>query len=91
MMSTARKNHGHSADVRMQLCVAGQVLSIAQLGPDFLVLRDPVDHPPADAEIGMWIDGEESRWPVRLVEGIQVGRRKTAIACSLGKNGVAGQ
>jgi hypothetical protein len=39
------KNYGHSADVRMHLTVNGQVLSIGQLGPDFLILRDPTDHP----------------------------------------------
>ena len=64
----------------MQLNVNGLVLTIGQLGPDFLVLRAPVDHPPCDAEIAMSIDGHESRWPVRLVDGIKAGQRKTAIS-----------
>jgi hypothetical protein len=55
-------------------------MSVAQLGPDFLMLRTPVDHPPCGAEIAMSIDGHESRWAVHLPNGIQAARRETAIA-----------
>ena len=48
---------GHSADVRIHLYVNGSVLPVAQLGPKFLILRTPVDHPPCDAEIGLSING----------------------------------
>jgi hypothetical protein len=71
----------HSADVRIHLHVNGQVLPIAQLGPEFLILRTLVDHPPCDAEITLSIDGQERRWFVHLPNGIQVGQRKTAISC----------
>lgn len=71
----------------MQLCVNGDVLPIAQLGPDFLVLRGPANHPPCDAEIAMSIDGHESRWQVRLVDGIKAWRRKTAISRCPDTNG----
>jgi hypothetical protein len=67
--------------------VNGRALPVAQLGPDFLVLRTPVDHPPCDAEIAMSIDGHESRWPVHLLNGIQIGRRKTAISRCADYNG----
>jgi hypothetical protein len=70
---------GHSTDVRIQLCVNGYTLAVAQLGPDFLVLKNPLDHPPAEAEITMSIDGHESRWKVHLVDGIGAGQRKTRI------------
>jgi hypothetical protein len=73
------KRIGHSAMVRIDLHVQGQTLPIEQLGPSFFVLRTPVDHPPTDAEIAMSIDGEERRWPVHLVNGIQADQRKTAI------------
>jgi hypothetical protein len=73
------KNPGHSADVRIQLSVDGHVFPVAQLGPDFLVLKTTVNHPPVEAEISMQIDGHESRWRVRLVDGILAGRRKTRI------------
>ena len=64
----------------MELRLNGHVLPIAQLGPDFLVLIHPVDHPPAEAEIAVSIDGDESRWPVRLAEGLSAARRRASIA-----------
>ena len=69
-MTTTRSTNGHSADVRMQLFVNGRVLKIAQLGPRFLMLDQPIEHPPAEAEIQMSIDGKEERWRVRLPDGI---------------------
>jgi hypothetical protein len=73
------KSRGHSADVRIQLRLNGHVLSVAQLGPDFLILRKPAEHTPAQAEIAMSVDGEEERWPVYLTDGIQPGQVKTRI------------
>ena len=70
---------GHSANVRMSLAVNGHSLRIAQLGPQFLILSDPVDHPPADAEIKMSVDGHESQWPVFLVDGISQSKPRVAI------------
>jgi hypothetical protein len=80
MSANRQKNNGHSAIVRMELCVNGHVLPIAHLGPSFLVLETPFDHPPADAEIGMSIDGKEDRWRVRLADGIKSTERKTTIS-----------
>ena len=71
----------------MELCVNGLVLPIAQLGPNFLVLENPIDHSPVDGEIGMWIDGREDRWRVRLADGIQAAQRKTGISRCAGVNG----
>jgi hypothetical protein len=79
-MSTAKvQQFAHSAAVRIELCVNGHILPVSHLGPDFLVLKDTVEHPPAEAEMAMSIDGDESRWWVRLVDGIVTGRRKTRI------------
>jgi hypothetical protein len=80
MNAANQKTYGHSTDVRMELCVNGHILPIAQLGPNFLVLETPIDHPAVDAEIGMWIDGREDHWRVRLADGITAGQRKTAIS-----------
>jgi hypothetical protein len=74
------KSHSHSADVRIHLHVNGCSLPVAQLGPDFLILRTPADHPPADADIAMSIDGNERRWRVRLPDGIAADKPKTKIA-----------
>ena len=70
----------HSALVRMELRLNGCVVSIAQMGPDFIVVKPPFDHPPAEAEIYLRIDDSESSWRVHLVEGISAERRKTLVA-----------
>jgi hypothetical protein len=64
----------------MHLTLNGHVLTIAQLGPDFLILDGPVNHPPAQAEVTVSIDGDETRWPVYLTDGINSEQVKTPIA-----------
>jgi hypothetical protein len=80
MTAPGPNGSGHSADVQMELRLNGHVLPIRQLGPNFVVLDKGMDHPPADAEIAMWIDGSESCWPVSLVAGIRSECNRTAIA-----------
>jgi hypothetical protein len=75
---------GHSADVRIALAVNGHVFSVAQLGPDFVVLRNPVPHPPAEAELSLSIDGQEERWRVHLIDGILVDGGDTRFCSSTG-------
>jgi hypothetical protein len=58
----------------------GGVVPIAQMGPDFLVVKEAIEYPPVDAEMYLRIDDSESSWRVRLVEGISTARRKTKIA-----------
>jgi hypothetical protein len=65
--------------VRIQLAVKGHVYSVAQLGPDFVVLRNSSDHPPAIGEITMSVDGNQRRWSVDLVDGISAERIETKI------------
>jgi hypothetical protein len=80
-MNTANlQNQGFSAAVDMQLRVNGHVFSIGQLGPDFVMLKDPADHPPAAAEITVTIDGRVRCWTVQLVDGIIARERRTRIA-----------
>jgi len=79
-MNPSPKYFGHSADIRIQLIVDGLVLPVGQLGPEFLILREPTDHPPTEAEIFMSIDGSERRWKVFLPEGISVAKTRTKIA-----------
>ena len=81
-MSATRSANGHSATVRMQLFVNGQVLKIAQIGPRFLMLDHPISYPPSEAEVLMSVDGREERWRVRLPDGISVVARTTAISAS---------
>jgi hypothetical protein len=80
MSTPNREIHRYSADVRMKLRVNGFVIPIRQLGPDFVILDATADHPPADGEIEMSIDGHQRSWPVRLPEGIATGQRQTKTA-----------
>jgi hypothetical protein len=80
-MDAPKQNlQGYSAQVYMELRLNGHVLPIAQMGPDFLEIKDPFDHPPADAEIYLRIDDSESSWRVHLDEGISPQRRKTRVS-----------
>lgn len=72
-------NIGHSADVRIALAVNGHIFSVAQLGAEAVVLRRPMDHPPAGAEIAMTIDSVRTQWRVELTEGIVAARPETPI------------
>ena len=82
----------HSADVRMHLRLNGRDLPIAQLGPDFLILRQAVAHPPANAEIFMSIDGNERHWPVHLRDGLSPADSRARIGRPLSEaNGTAAE
>jgi hypothetical protein len=70
----------HSADVRMHLLLNGLALTISQLGPDFLVLEHSAEHPAGTAEILLKVDNYETRWTVRLPNGLRNGQRQVSIA-----------
>jgi hypothetical protein len=57
---------GYSADVQLFLIVDGRTYALAQIGPDFVTLREPAELPTADAEVVMVVDGRENRWAVTL-------------------------
>jgi hypothetical protein len=70
---------GHSADVRINLILNGDSIPVAQLGPGFLFLDVPSDHPPGDARIVMRVDQSEESWNVRLPDGISAGTNRVNI------------
>jgi len=76
MFPTSVKS-GYSAEVRMQLLLAGRSLSIAQLGPDFIILSDKevVDLAPCHGVIEIGIDDHERQREVFFPEGIRTGHR----------------
>ena len=71
---------GHSAQVKMKLLVNGSSLPVAQMGPDFLLVTETIDHPPANASIVMQVDGNERRWDVRLPDGISLRAKRVVIS-----------
>ncbi len=71
---------GHSAWVRMRLLLNGTSFRIAQMGPDFLFIDSPEDHPSARATIEMQVDGSLRTWEVLLPHGIRAGESRVALA-----------
>jgi hypothetical protein len=71
---------GHSAEVKMWLLLDGTSIDIAQMGPDFLLVDSPIDHPPSLASIVLQVDDSETRWNVRLPNGISAQSKHVVLA-----------
>jgi hypothetical protein len=70
----------HSARVEMQLIINGESISITHMGPDFLIIESPREHPPGEATIVLQVDQSERRWTVRLPDGLQPGLKRVSIS-----------
>lgn len=55
----------------MALRVNGLSLPVRELGPDFLVLAESIDHPPTEAELYLSIDGHERLRTIWLSQGLK--------------------
>ncbi len=67
----------------MRLLVNGSSIPVIQMGPDFLLVDAPFDHPPGDASVVLQVDQSERRWNVRLPNGISANSKRVAIAASV--------
>jgi hypothetical protein len=81
-MNALSSQDGHSAQVKMRLLVNGGSISVVQMGPDFLLVDAPINHPPGDASVVLQVDQSERRWNVRLPDGISADSKRVAIAVS---------
>ena len=63
----------------MRLLVGELVVTVVQLGPDFLLVGEPLDLPPGEASMVLQVDGSESRWKVFLPQGISATSNRVAI------------
>jgi hypothetical protein len=79
-MLTSFAQNGCSSLVTMQLVIDGSAIRIAQMGPDFLLLRETIEYPPCEATIIFSVDDYERQWMVKLPEGIAAGCGRVAIA-----------
>lgn len=79
-MSASLNHGGHSAQVNMRLLINGRSLRVAQMGPDYLFLDAPVDHPPANASLVLQVDGNERQWSVNLPCGVSSASKRVVIA-----------
>jgi hypothetical protein len=82
-MITLSSQGGHSAQVKMRLLVNGCSISVVQMGPDFLLVDAPINHPPGDASVVLQVDQNERRWNVHLPNGICAESKRVAIAASV--------
>ncbi|SPE63078.1 hypothetical protein SBV1_950015 [Verrucomicrobia bacterium] len=64
----------------MALLLNGRTLPVAQMGPDFLLLETPAEHPAGTAHVLLSVDGHEERWAVRLPLGIQPGEKRVPVS-----------
>ena len=64
----------------MHLLVSGGAVRVVQMGPDFLLVDKPFDHPPADASVVLQVDGSKRSWNVLLPHGLSSGSKRVAIA-----------
>ena len=55
----------------------------SQMGPDFLLVDAPFDHPPGDASVVLQVDQSERRWNVHLPDGISAESKRVAITVSV--------
>lgn len=63
----------------MQLLLNGNSIRIEQMGPDFLIVKEPFDHPPADANLVLQVDDSKRTWRVWLPHGISAASNRIAI------------
>ena len=79
----AEQNYGaHSAQVEMLLLVNGTSIAITHMARDYVLVESPIDHPPGEASILLKVDQSESRWKVRLPEGISSSSNRVSLARS---------
>jgi len=64
----------------MSLLVGGHSIPVAQMGPDFVLLQNPVNHPPADASVVLQVDKSERSWNVHLPHGMSAHVKRVTIA-----------
>ena len=67
---------------RASNCSRFSASHITHMGPDFLFVESPTDHPPCEGSIFLRVDESESRWNVRLPDGISARSKRVAIAVS---------
>jgi hypothetical protein len=61
---------GYSATVQMFLEIDGVRHDVSHMGPEFIILPQPPNHPPCEAIVGLSVDGRLKQWPVSLPDGL---------------------
>ena len=64
-------NQRFSSDVCLSLVVDDQTYALSQIWPGHIALKQRASLPVCDAVVVLDVDGQERRWQVRLVDGVQ--------------------
>ena len=79
LLARSNGQRHHSSVVKMQLLVDAISIPIAQMGPDFVLLREPISLRPGQATLVLRVDHREKRWRIWLPIGV-AGSKRVAIA-----------
>jgi hypothetical protein len=58
----------YSPEIRLKLLVGEQSYPLAQISPEWVMLREEASLSPGQAEVVMTVDGRERRWDVVLAD-----------------------
>ena len=61
---------GYSAKVQMFLVIGGIRHDVPHMGPEFIILPQPPNHPPCEAIVGLSIDGRLNQRLVNMPDGL---------------------
>ncbi len=64
----------------MELLLESGCFPVGQLGPDFLLLKRAINHPPAEATLVVRVDQSERQWKIWLPEGMSAAARRVSIS-----------
>lgn len=79
-MNASSPTAGYSAQVAIELRLPERTVRVAQMGPDFLLLAEPVDQAPCEAVVVLKVDQVGRSWSVFLPEGIAAGSLRVPLA-----------
>ena len=67
----------------MQLLVEDRVITVMQMGRDFLLIQESFELPATNATLVLRIDDFQRSWAVRLLEGISATSNRVAIGAPI--------
>jgi len=86
MLKNALSN-GYSSKVRGWMVVDDMQHEIAQVGPDFCILREPLEFTQTQAELVVEVDGDKQTTSIEIV-GSEVSQNRLVFARTCGPDGV---
>ena len=66
----------------MRLLLNGAAFRISQMGPDFVFVESPVNHPPGRAVIEFQVDNSHRTWEVILPNGMKAGDERVELGAA---------